>query len=66
MQIGLSTAMAIEHLLRALADARTRLRGKLGESLMTVEKFNMPHEQVTTPSLEVLQAYMLTLAVVEA
>jgi hypothetical protein len=51
------TADGKEHVLKALADAATRVRTKLGESLNTVEKFNTPLEQVTTPSLEALQAY---------
>ena len=54
-----ATADAKENVLNALAGASAKLRGKLGESLMTVEKFNMPFEQVTTPSLEALQAYSL-------
>jgi Tfp pilus assembly protein PilF len=35
------------------------MRGKLGESLGTVRKFDTPLEQGTTPSLEALQAYTL-------
>jgi eukaryotic-like serine/threonine-protein kinase len=53
------TADGKEQVLKALAEAAAKLRGKLGESLMTVEKFNTPVEQVTTPSLEALQAYSL-------
>ena len=48
-----------EQVLKALVKATTSLRIKLGESLGTVEKFNAPIEQVTTPSLEALQAYSL-------
>jgi eukaryotic-like serine/threonine-protein kinase len=47
-----------EDVLKALGDATTRLRGKLGESLSTVEKFDAP-SQVTTPSLEALQVFDL-------
>ena len=47
-----------EDVLKALGDAATRLRRKLGESLATVEKFDAPME-VTTPSLEALQAHSL-------
>jgi DNA-binding winged helix-turn-helix (wHTH) protein/tetratricopeptide (TPR) repeat protein len=54
-----ATADAKEDVLYALAGASGRLRGKLGESLMTVAKFNTPFEQVTTPSLDALQAYSL-------
>ena len=35
------------------------MRRKLGESLSTIEKFDTPIEQATTPSLEALQAYSL-------
>ena len=45
--------------LKALDEAAAKLRGKLGESLSTVEKFATPVEQATTPSLEALQAYSL-------
>jgi DNA-binding winged helix-turn-helix (wHTH) protein len=53
------TADSKEHVLKALAEACGRLRWKLGESLGTVKKYNTPVEQVTTPSLEALQAYSL-------
>jgi eukaryotic-like serine/threonine-protein kinase len=45
------------HVLDALGNAATEMRGKLGESLTTVQKYNTPLEQATTPSLEALQAY---------
>jgi serine/threonine protein kinase len=48
-----------EDVLKALGDASTKLRGKLGESLSTVQKFDTPIELATTPSLEALQAYSL-------
>ena len=35
------------------------IRGKLGESLSSVQRFDAPVEKVTTPSLEALQAYSL-------
>ena len=50
------TADNKEHVIRALGTAATKLRGKLGESLSTVEKFDTPMDQVTTPSLEALKA----------
>jgi serine/threonine protein kinase/tetratricopeptide (TPR) repeat protein len=53
------TADGKEHVLKALAEAAASMRTKLGESLDMVEKFNAPIEQVTTPSLEALQAYSL-------
>jgi eukaryotic-like serine/threonine-protein kinase len=45
------------HVLKALSDVGTQLRAKLGESLASVQKFNQPLEEVTTSSLEALQAY---------
>jgi serine/threonine protein kinase/tetratricopeptide (TPR) repeat protein len=50
------TAENKEHVLRALGEAATNLRAKLGESLSTVEKFDIPLDQATTPSLEALKA----------
>jgi eukaryotic-like serine/threonine-protein kinase len=47
------------HVLDALDDAATSMRSKLGESLNTVQKFDTPVEQATTPSLEALQKYSL-------
>ena len=48
-----------EDVLKALGDASTKLRGKLGESLSMVQKFDKPLEQATTASFEALQAYSL-------
>ncbi len=53
------TARGKENVLGALDKAAGKLRGKLGESLSTVQKFDTPLEQATTPSLEALQAYTL-------
>ena len=50
------TAENKEKVIRALGDAATKLRAKLGESLSTVEKFDIPMDQATTPSLEALKA----------
>ena len=36
-----------------------KLRARLGEAHSTVQKFDTPLEQATTPSLEALQAYSL-------
>jgi DNA-binding winged helix-turn-helix (wHTH) protein len=47
------------HVLDALGKAASDMRTKLGESLSTVQKYNTPLEQATTPSLEALQAYSL-------
>jgi serine/threonine protein kinase/Flp pilus assembly protein TadD len=54
-----TTADSKEHVLSALGDAATKLRGKLGESLKTVHKLATPIEQATTPSLDALQAYSM-------
>ncbi len=53
------TASGKEQVLSALGDAATKLRGKMGESLASVHKYNALPENVTTPSLEALQAYAL-------
>jgi len=53
------TASGKENVLKALGEASTKLREKLGESLKTVERLDTPIEQATTPSLEALQAYSL-------
>ena len=47
------------HVLDALGKTASEIRKKLGESLSTVQKFDTPLEQATTPSLEALQAYSL-------
>jgi len=56
-------ADAREHVLRALGDAATKIRKKLGESLVTIQKYDAPVEQATTSSLEALQAYSLGLKI---
>ena len=48
-----------EQVLAAMDKAAASMRSKLGESLSTVQKFDTPIEQATTPSLEALQAYSL-------
>jgi DNA-binding winged helix-turn-helix (wHTH) protein/tetratricopeptide (TPR) repeat protein len=45
--------------LDGLSQAAVRLREKLGESLSSVQKFDTPIEQATTPSFEALKAYSL-------
>ena len=47
------------HVLDALGEVASEMRRKLGESLSTVQKYNTPLEQATTPSLEALQAFSL-------
>jgi len=53
------TANGKEQVLNALGNAATKLREKLGESLASVQKYDAPLENVTTPSLEALRAYSL-------
>jgi DNA-binding winged helix-turn-helix (wHTH) protein/tetratricopeptide (TPR) repeat protein len=48
-----------EGVLRAMGKAASELRSKLGESLGSLQKFDVPIEEVTTPSLEALKAYSL-------
>jgi DNA-binding winged helix-turn-helix (wHTH) protein/tetratricopeptide (TPR) repeat protein len=45
------------HVLDALGSTASQIRNKLGESLNTVQKFDTPLEQATTPSLEALKAF---------
>ena len=48
-----------DHVLDALGKVASRIRNQLGESLASVEKYDAPAENVTTPSLEALKAYSL-------
>ena len=54
-----ATASNKEQVLKALGEAAAKVRVKLGESLASVQKYDAPVENVTTPSLEALQAYGL-------
>src|SRR5437867_3165247 len=47
-----------QDVLKALGKAAASLRGKLGESLSTIQKFDVPVE-ATTPSLEALKAFSM-------
>jgi eukaryotic-like serine/threonine-protein kinase len=53
------TAASKEKVLDVLGETATKLRGELGESLVTVQKFDVPLVQATTPSLDALKAYSL-------
>ena len=46
-----------ERVLNALGTAATAMRGKLGESLSSIQKLSRPLQEVTTRSLEALQNY---------
>ena len=52
------TASAKEQVLKSLDQASSKLRDELGESLATVQKFDVPVE-ATTSSLEALKAYSM-------
>jgi tetratricopeptide (TPR) repeat protein len=54
-----------EQVLKALNGAAVSLRGKLGESLSSVQKYATPLDEATTPSLEALQAYTLAVKAIE-
>ena len=53
------TAASKEKVLDALGEGASKLRGELGESLATVQKFDVPLSEATTSSLEALKAYSL-------
>jgi serine/threonine protein kinase/tetratricopeptide (TPR) repeat protein len=46
-----------EEVLKGLGAAASRLRRSLGESLPTIQRFDTPIEQATTPSLEALKMF---------
>ena len=50
-------ATSKEQVLNALGLGADKLRGKLGESLASVQKFDKPLQEVTTSSLEALKAF---------
>ncbi len=51
------TAASKEKVLDTLGGAATKLRAELGESLATVQRFDVPLARATTHSLEALKAY---------
>jgi eukaryotic-like serine/threonine-protein kinase len=53
-----ATAASKEKVLDALGEAASKLRGELGESLASVQKFDVPAE-ATTSSLEALKNYSM-------
>jgi serine/threonine protein kinase/tetratricopeptide (TPR) repeat protein len=48
-----------EKVLGELGGAVSKMRGKLGESLASVQKYDVPIDQVTTSSLEALKAFAM-------
>src|SRR5579859_5997689 len=55
-----------EDVLKTLGTMATRLRSTLGESLPSVERFDTPIEQATTPSLDAFKAYTLGMKALDA
>ncbi|MGA7222589.1 MAG: protein kinase, partial [Candidatus Acidiferrales bacterium] len=53
------TAAGKEQVLPALGQAAAKLRNEMGESLSSLQKFDVPLVQATTNSLEALKAYTL-------
>jgi len=51
------TAAGKEKVLNAVGETAAKLRGELGESLASLQKFDVSLEQATTSSLEALKAY---------
>ncbi len=54
-----ATVASKEKVLDALGKTASKLRGELGESLASVQKFDVPLAEATTSSLEALKAYSL-------
>ena len=54
------------NVLDALGKSASQMRSKLGESLSTVQKFDTPLEQATTPSLEALKQLSIARSVLFA
>ncbi|HEY6372761.1 MAG TPA: protein kinase [Candidatus Sulfotelmatobacter sp.] len=54
-----ATASSKEKVLDALGQSASKLRGELGESLVTVQKFDVPLQEATTSSLEALQSFSI-------
>ncbi len=58
---GQADASNYQNVLKELGAMSSRMRQKLGESLPSLERFDVPIEQATTPSLNALKAYALGL-----
>ena len=54
-----ATASNKDKVLDSLGQTASEMRGKLGESLASVQKYDIPLSQVTTTSLEALKTYSL-------
>jgi eukaryotic-like serine/threonine-protein kinase len=60
-----SDAASRDKVLQALGKAASELRGKLGESLALVQKYDAPLEEATTSSLEALKMFNLGLTAID-
>jgi serine/threonine protein kinase/predicted Zn-dependent protease len=56
-------AIGREDVLAKLQEAGVSVRKRLGESLASIQQYDVPLQQATTPSLEALQAYSAALRV---
>ena len=54
-----------EDVVDALGNATSRLRARLGESLPSIQKYDVPLVRATTPSLDALRAYGQALSTLE-
>ena len=59
------TASSKEKVIPVLGQAATKLRRELGESLATVQQYDVPLAQATTPSLDALKAFSMAMGVFE-
>ena len=57
------TAAGTERVLEAVGQAAAKLRNQLGESLVSVQKFDVPLVQATTNSLEALKAHSVAIRI---
>ncbi len=57
------TAAGKERVLAALGEAAAKLRNEVGESLSSVQRFDVPLAQATTDSLEALKAHSVALRI---
>ena len=55
-----------EDVLNALDHAANQLRGKVGESLSSIQNYDTPLKQATTPSLDALKAYSMGNTIVDS
>ncbi len=60
--LGQQAASRKEDVVDALGKATTQLRTRLGESLPSIQRYDVPLEQATTSSLDALKAYSMALS----